>query len=51
LPVIVMDTGGTFNKRYRPTDGTLVVESGASAVREILRSAEGNLDIEWLQPV
>ncbi len=51
MPVIVMDTGGTFNKRYRPTDGTLVVESGASAVREILRSAEGNLDIEWLQPV
>ncbi|MCL7751812.1 asparaginase domain-containing protein [Guyparkeria hydrothermalis] len=50
-PVILVDTGGTFNKRYRPRDGSLVVEPGAQAAREILRSAERNLDIDWLQPV
>lgn len=51
LSIILVDTGGTFNKCYRPTDGTLVVESGARAAREILRSAEMNLDIDWLEPV
>ncbi len=51
LSIILVDTGGTFNKRYRPTDGTLVVEPGARAAREILRSAEMNLDIDWLEPV
>ena len=51
LPLIVVDTGGTFNKRYRPADGALVVESGSEAVREILDSAAHNLDVTWLQPV
>ncbi|MCL7745354.1 asparaginase domain-containing protein [Guyparkeria hydrothermalis] len=49
--LIVVDTGGTFNKRYRPTDGKLVVESGSPAARAILESAQENLDVEWLQPV
>lgn len=49
--IILVDAGGTFNKRYRPTYGALTVEPGALAAREILRSAEMNLDIEWLDPV
>lgn len=49
--VILVDTGGTFNKRYRPRDGSLVVEPGAKAAHEILRSGLVNLDIDWLQPV
>ena len=49
--LIVVDTGGTFNKQYRPVDGSLAVEGGSSAARRILASAEGNLDIDWLQPV
>lgn len=49
--VIVVDAGGTFNKRYRPTDGMLVVEGGSEAARAILASAERNLDVTWLQPV
>ena len=51
LRLIVVDTGGTFNKRYRPTDGTLVVEPGSAAARSILGSAADNLEIDWLQPV
>lgn len=51
LRLIVVDTGGTFNKRYRPTDGVLVVEPGGEATRRILGSAAENLDIAWLQPV
>ncbi|MFI9652010.1 asparaginase domain-containing protein [Guyparkeria halopsychrophila] len=51
LSIILVDTGGTFNKRYRPTDGALVVEPGGMAVGAILDSAEMNLDLEWLQPV
>lgn len=49
--IILLDTGGTFNKRYRPTDGSLVVAPGARAAREILRSAGMNLAIDWLEPV
>ncbi|KTG16387.1 MULTISPECIES: asparaginase domain-containing protein [unclassified Guyparkeria] len=49
--VIVVDTGGTFNKCYRPVDGQLVVEAGSPAAREILESARDNLDVDWLQPV
>ncbi|HZJ82011.1 MAG TPA: hypothetical protein VFC95_04910, partial [Guyparkeria sp.] len=51
LPLILVDTGGTFNKRYEPLDGQLVVTSGSSAMRSILASAEMNLDVTWLQPV
>lgn len=51
LPIILVDTGGTFNKCYRPAAGNLVVEPGARAAREILRSAEMNLDVDWLEPV
>ncbi|MFW6378959.1 MAG: asparaginase domain-containing protein [Guyparkeria sp.] len=49
--LILVDTGGTFNKCYQPVDGTLVVGQGARAAREILRSAEENLVIDWLEPV
>ncbi|HER34064.1 MAG: asparaginase [Halothiobacillaceae bacterium] len=49
--LIVVDTGGTFNKRYRPVDGSLTVERGCAAARAILDSASGNLAIDWLQPV
>lgn len=51
LPLIVVDTGGTFNKRYRPTDGALMVEPGAAAARKILESAQTNIETNWLQPV
>ena len=49
--VIVVDTGGTFNKRYRPIDGALAVEEGSVAARAILDSAHENVEIDWLQPV
>ena len=51
LRLIVVDTGGTFNKHYRPTDGALVVASGSPAARAILDAAAENLDVDWLQPV
>jgi len=51
LPLIVVDTGGTFNKRYRPWDGALVVEPGAAAARAILESARANIETTWLQPL
>ncbi|MDG4867384.1 asparaginase domain-containing protein [Guyparkeria sp. 1SP6A2] len=51
LPVILMDTGGTFNKCYEPVSGNLVVQPGSQAARAILTSASVNLDLRWSQPV
>ncbi len=51
MPVVLMDTGGTFSKRYDPVGGNLVVQSGSAAARAILASATANLDLHWGQPV
>ncbi len=51
LPVVLMDAGGTFNKRYDPVEGSLCVQAGSQAARAILASAMANLDLHWSQPV
>lgn len=50
-PVVLMDTGGTFSKRYDPVEGNLAVQSGSRAARSVLASAMANLDLHWIQPV
>ena len=51
LPLLLVDTGGTFNKRYDPVAGRLRVEGGADAAERILASASENLALQCLQPV
>ncbi len=51
LPLLLVDTGGTFNKRYAPIDGTLEVSAGSAAAEAILASTAGNWAVHILQPV
>ncbi|MFW6041479.1 MAG: asparaginase domain-containing protein [Guyparkeria sp.] len=51
LPVLLVDAGGTFNKRYDPIDGELQVAPGHAALDAILASGRQNLDLERVQPV
>jgi len=51
FPILLVDTGGTFNKRYDPVAGRLRVEGASGPARRILASAEGNLELKVLQPV
>ncbi len=45
-PVLVVDTGGTFNKAYDPLRGVLENPSSTAAVERILGYPGQNLDIE-----
>ncbi|WP_372592106.1 asparaginase domain-containing protein [Guyparkeria sp.] len=51
LPVLLVDAGGTFNKRYDPIRGDLQVVPGHAAVDMIVASARENLDLVCVQPV
>ena len=51
LPILLVDTGGTFNKRYDPVAGTLRVAGGSDPAKRILASATDNLALRCLQPV
>jgi len=51
LPILLVDTGGTFNKRYDPVAGLLRVAGGSGAAERILAAATDNLAIRYLQPV
>jgi len=43
--ILIINTGGTFNKRYNPLQGELEVPDDSSALEEILKSFH-NLDYE-----
>jgi L-asparaginase len=47
-PVVIINTGGTLNKRYEPIAGTLIVPSDELAITESLLSAAPNLDIHLM---
>jgi L-asparaginase len=49
--MLLVDTGGTFNKRYDPVAGLLRVAEGSDAAGRILASASENLALEYVQPV
>jgi L-asparaginase len=49
--LLLIDTGGTFNKRYDPIGGTLEASAGSAAVEAILGSTAGNWRVRVLQPV
>ncbi|MGM0517394.1 MAG: asparaginase domain-containing protein [Pseudomonadota bacterium] len=51
LPLLLVDTGGTFNKRYDPVGGTLRVADESGAAGTILASAAGNLAVRAIRPV
>ncbi|MFN2380954.1 MAG: asparaginase domain-containing protein [Guyparkeria sp.] len=49
--LLLVDAGGTFNKRYDPVSGSLEVQGGSAAAAAILSSAGRNLSVRTLQPV
>lgn len=44
----IINTGGTFNKRYDPISGELFVPSGNRAVEEILKSLVVDISLEGI---
>ena len=49
--LVLINTGGTFNKRYDPVSGQLAVAEDAEAVLGSLRSAMANLSLHVVEPV
>ncbi|MEF3194044.1 MAG: asparaginase domain-containing protein [Halothiobacillaceae bacterium] len=43
--ILILNTGGTFNKRYDEIKGELVVPADDRAVESILAEVRGNLDV------
>ena len=48
---LIIDTGGTFNKRYQPIDGSLQVNPATDALDVILASTAENLRPEIRSPM
>lgn len=48
LPVVIINTGGTFNKRYQPLTGLLTVATDEQTIEELLHSAAPNLDMHLI---
>ena len=48
FPLVLINTGGTFNKRYNPISGELFVPDDERAITQILHSALPNLDLHTL---
>lgn len=48
FPVVIINTGGTFNKRYQPLTGLLTVASDERTIEELLHSAAPNLDMHLI---
>ncbi len=44
-PLVLINTGGTFNKRYNPLLGTLDVPTDDQAITRLLASAQPNLEV------
>lgn len=47
-PLVLINTGGTFNKRYNPLLGTLDVPADDQAITRLLTSAQPNLDVHGI---
>ncbi|WP_407276504.1 asparaginase domain-containing protein [Halothiobacillus sp. DCM-1] len=45
LPLVLINTGGTFNKRYNPLNGALEIPADNRSVLDLLRSAQPNLRV------
>jgi len=43
--VLILNSGGTFNKKYNPLNGELEVPYNNSAIEEILKSVESKYDL------
>ncbi|OZB79790.1 MAG: hypothetical protein B7X28_07975, partial [Halothiobacillus sp. 13-55-253] len=48
FPVVIINTGGTFNKRYQPLTGLLTVANDERTIEELLHSASPNLDMHLI---
>ena len=48
FPVVIINTGGTFNKRYQPLTGLLTVAEDERTIEELLHSAAPNLDMHLI---
>ena len=48
FPVVIINTGGTLNKRYQPLTGLLTVANDERTIEELLHSASPNLDMHLI---
>lgn len=48
LPIVIINTGGTFNKRYQPLTGELCVPTDEQTITNLLRSSVANLEVHLL---
>lgn len=48
---LIIDTGGTFNKRYQRVSGSLDIDPETTAVERIIQSAKANLDAQIIAPL
>ncbi|MHB8920202.1 MAG: asparaginase domain-containing protein [Halothiobacillus sp.] len=48
FPVVIINTGGTLNKRYNPITGALIVPADERAITHLLQSALPNLDLHLI---
>ena len=48
FPIVIINTGGTFNKRYQPLTGLLTVANDERTIAELLHSAAPNLDMHLI---
>ena len=46
MKIDIINTGGTFNKRYNPINGQLEVDSSNRSIEKILHNTYGNIDFE-----
>lgn len=48
LPVVMINTGGTLNKRYDPLSGALFVPPDEAAIRQLTQCTRPNLELHLL---
>jgi L-asparaginase len=48
LPVVIINTGGTLNKRYDPLSGELFVPSDDAVIMQLIQCAMPNLELHLL---
>ncbi len=48
FPVVIINTGGTFNKIYQPLTGLLTVANDERTIEDLLHSAAPNLDLHLI---
>lgn len=48
MKINIINTGGTFNKKYNPINGELEIDSSNESIISILHNTYGNIDFEMI---